>query len=329
MRHLISLLLLLPLSVAGQSIAVNGPKLGLLLDPDSGRLRQILGIPGAMGVSDSLELETDRRITKAAFPPGHSYALAEVDGQDAMFLLQPGNSTLVPIPGVGRGTKKIEFSPSGDSAVVFYPRSSRLLVLKDLPTTPEVESDIDPSGLGRVVTPLAIADQAKFLLIGIYDDLKTDTRAGGLFLMDAAGSTRRISSSRKPIAVSLFLRSKHALIVDGQTGSLHMIRDVEGVAREEIIPQVPGIESGVAGIASSNDGLRIVIAHADGVILVLDAAGAEVARLNCGFMPQLVQAAGQPSSFWVQGGSGGDLVRIDAGSYTPNLWFVPRLRRAQ
>ena len=266
---LTALLLVGPGAALGQ---ISAPRLGFVLNEDTGEVRPILGLPGAPVLGAALDLGGP--IKQVAHSPRQDYVLAvTVDGR---VLLRTSSRMPAPLP-VRQGIDHVGLSPTGRYAVVLDRDSAHWVVVNGLPDTPSV---------GRpVLLPLALGSPEH---VAVSDDgfvLASFSLSDAVFLIDN-GTAESVATFDHVSAMAFLPRSRDVLVADDARAAVYLVRDVAGGGQHTTL--LAGRSAGLArpiGVASSADGERFFIADSESqVVLVFDGAGRSL-RILCPCTP--------------------------------------------
>jgi len=142
-------LFLMALAVCNGAGQISAPVMGY--SNAGGKLRPILGIPGAARLGGMMNAE------RVSVAPGHQYAIS---GRE---ILDLAGGVRTEIPGWTGHEEVLAFSPTG--AAVAIRRSERLLVYSGLPAQPQFAFEAREAAVGH----LAVADDGSALL-SVRDD---------------------------------------------------------------------------------------------------------------------------------------------------------------
>jgi hypothetical protein len=142
---------------------VSGPVLGFVSE-GAGGIRPILGLPGAATLGRPTWAA--RRSETVVFSPSRDYALALHLPDHRVDLLRglSAAASAVDLP-VPAGAGRIAISPSGDTAVLYYPESRSVAVLAGLPEFPSLSWSLEVPHLTGGLAALAVSDDAGAVLL--------------------------------------------------------------------------------------------------------------------------------------------------------------------
>ncbi|MCC7175512.1 MAG: hypothetical protein IT159_09980 [Bryobacterales bacterium] len=304
------------LGAAAQDAApVSGPVVGFVFDRAAG-IRPVLGVPGAatLGrpVLSRMGFET------VVFPPAEDYALAlTVRGRRAVLLRElnaSGGLTELPL---AWGAARLAISPGGGAAAFFYPETNAVAVLGGLPDAPSVSWSIELPQPDGGAGALAVNDAGDAVLFAA---------SGGetpVWLLTSDAGPRVLTSVTSRPSLAFLPGSPDALVADGGTGLVTLVRDPKG---EAVLAPIGGPAEGVTrpvGVAAAPDKRSVLVANAEPAgILSLSLEGGEPQTLSCDCVVSGLERLPGGAAFRVTGAESDLLWLLDAGG-PPRLVFVP------
>lgn len=312
--HLAGLLLGAATLASGQT-PIAGPVLGYLWDAQAGRIRPVLGVPGAATLGEPLALAGTLRSAEIA--SGQAYALA-VDDAERVVLVNAATGESRPLEVAAAGLDRIVFSPTGAAAAIYYKDIPRAVLLTGLPENPATSAAVDLSGLPALITAMAASDQDELLLVGT---------AGGVYLAGPRQTSPTLVAPATATGAIAFLEnSRDALIADRERNEILWIRDVTGAAERVVVAsEKDGVLHPLAIAAA--EGNRKAIAALPGAVAILDLNGGPPSITPCACSPSgLVRMRGN-SVFRLNDGSAGPLFLAEPGGPDWRVVFVPGLAR--
>ena len=315
---------LLSFALAGSLVAqdqpaaqmVRGPVMGFVLDKASG-VRPILGVPGAatlgQTVLDKAGLES---VTPSA---GRDYALAVLSsGRQTVLVRNLSAAPSAAILDVTPGATRIEVSPSGDAAALYYADTRRVEVLAGLPASPSVAWSIELADLQDGLAALAVSDGGGALLVARAGD-----QAPVWFVTPDAGQNVLCSVDGSP-SLTFLTGSLDAAVVDGVAASVVVVRNPKA---EPQLTRVGGQAQGISrplAIAAARDNTRLFVANAEPAgVVSLSLAGEEPATLPCDCTPTGLERMASGSAFRLSDAGAGPIWLLDASSTPARIVFVP------
>lgn len=268
--RIVALAVWLAASLAAQ---ITAPLLGWL--PEGTGIRPMNGLPGAATLGPALN--AGHKLVNSAVSPSQNYILAADAASGQVLLLVPGGSTTaVDVPS---RPDQIVVSPRGSSAALIYSAAARIQVLSGLPSAPAART-IDASFLS--ITPVAIA---------VSDDGQRVAMAspGGVYEWNAGAAAQQIYGASDASALAFLAGSSNLLIATstqllsvGDSASAVLYQNAS-TAQNSFAP---------AGVASSFDNSKIVLADRSGTIYSIDAATRTPSILDCQCRPSGVFGLG-------------------------------------
>lgn len=314
--RLFSALLLLVLFAAGVSSAadVKGPLMGAVLDPPSGGVRLILGVPGAatLGAPVPLGIDTSR----AALSASLDYVLAASGDDGRMVLIR--NLTGAPTPAarleVAPSADRIVLSPDGSSAALLYASQNRVNVIIGLPGSPALGAELDLSGLPEAPSSLAVSDDGQSVVAVAGDSVVAFGPAGG---MNTVAFAKR--------AVAAFLhRSSDVVIADSESHSVFLIRDINGAGELTFVARNTDAIASPVAIQMSRDNQTLVVANSgSGVAARFNLAGGDPVLAACDCQISGIEALRDGTTFLLNKLGSGPLWAFDPEAPNGGIRFVP------
>jgi hypothetical protein len=305
------------LIVQAQQFSLRGPVMGLGFDPAARAVRPILGVPGAANVGDPLDAGFE--LTRAAIAPAGKFALVEAADSEALSMLVPGRASLLSIPSAPAGPEWIVFSPAGSSAVLYYRKTGRVLVLSGMPDEPVLKAEFEASLVPGDIVALAVNDDATLLLAGATTE--TD---GAVYAVMPGGGVRSLLPLSQPAAIAFFEQRSDAVIAGKAPGEVYLVRDIGGA--EKTLPLFDeAVDTGTpVAVAASSDGRRVFLASLEGVITITNLDDQTTSALVCACEPRTLDRLAGNTVFQLTNEPDGPIFVLDAGSPEPRIVFVPR-----
>jgi hypothetical protein len=325
LRTCLVLLLSATLGYRYSTAAMKGVVTGFIFDRDASIIRPILGIPGAATQADAVLPAT--KLRTAAISSQQDFALAVEAASNDLIAIR-GLRDSRSVRRIASGTRPIDMirlSPQGTAALLYRRESNTVQFISGLPGAPRVWNEIDIGHLPGLVATLAVSDDARLALAAINQQ-----DSASLFLVDRAGNTRPVFSSRRLSAVSFVSATHNALLTDDADSKVVWIHDA-GVTAAAI--PLATSEDGVSrpvGVEASPDGRRVFVANASpGSVLEIDRR-THIAILHpCACSPTGLAALNDNVMFRLTEPSGAPLWIFDGSAGHQRIAFVPPPARAQ
>jgi hypothetical protein len=248
-------------SLCAQQGRIAGPTSGLVFDPHSRGLRQVIGIPGAGTIGAPVGFAKD--LTAAWVSPSLDSAIGmATDGSLRIYRIGPDSTTEISLDGIDKGPQNVIFSPSGSAALLQSARGMH--VVTGLPDAPKVAGTIE-----RTATPrsrlsasggrpslqrlsLAISDDGAYVLSSIGGTVQVHT---------TSGENRKLADVAVNAVVAFAAASHDAAVADSNAGVV-LFRDLAGAATPSVIAPSDSKTASFSGMAFSVDGRRLHLASA-------------------------------------------------------------------
>jgi DNA-binding beta-propeller fold protein YncE len=310
------------------TVTLDGPRLGMLFDPQTRALHPILGIPGSAVVGRALELGIS--VEKAAISPAQDFVLVTAGDRREVVMLRTGRAPIAPIAieGADPAPNEMILSAGGRAAVLYHRDRNRLQVITGLPSGPRVSSQLYLSA-GEAPSAFAVSDDGRVVLAGIGGSLKMITANGEVPVLPGIGKITAIAFGKRSVepVVDEVRGDLHraspgpaapaplgyvALAADALHDRLFLVRNVTGDVEAEVIgTSAEGIASPVA-LAVSRDNRRVFVANAkSGTVAIFDLLRGDRSHslISCGCSPTGLDRLN------------GDVFRLTAPSSRP-LWVL-------
>jgi hypothetical protein len=205
---------------------ITGPVAGYIVESSGPVLRAIFGVPGSFQFSDPLPLP--QGVTRIHLAPGQDFALVERadSGLGILYLSGGAVDRVVAVDGVMAAADWVAFSPAAASAILFSSSSSHLQVLSGLPDTPRVALDLDTTTLPERPRTGAVSDDGRTVLIA---------SGRAVYLVPRDGAAQLLMPAREIVSVAIFRNGTDAVVWDGGTGSIHLLRNVSSAPVEHLL----------------------------------------------------------------------------------------------
>lgn len=294
-----------------------GPTLGYVFSATDGTLRALLGVRGSAQVSASI-VPAGVYVAGDASTAG-SVALLE-DGNGSLFAFDlPLSQPLHVVDGLPANARVV-FAPAGQSAVVYAPGATSLLVVSGLPGNPQVQTRTSGG-------PLVLAAVSDAGTVAVAQQ-GTPVRVGTL---SAAGTFSAVASVQAAGGMSFMPGVDNLLIADSGANAAALVHGVSSGPSVQAL-SVTGSGAGLSqplAIAGSYDGHWAVIADGgdQNVFRVDLTTGTPAAMLTCACQPTAVSSLTGGGTFRVNSIYGGPLWTVDTTSAQPQLLFVPAIAK--
>ncbi len=240
------------LNAADSATAARGlkvPVLGYSTRHSPIELRPILGIPQSAALGVPIPLPAG--IAELALAPGQDYALVQIGAARTVEVMpiRKGNiRALVAIQGAFDSPDRIDFSPNGSVAALYFSQRQIVQLIGGLPASPQVMGErAAVVSLGRV-SAVAVSDDGQAVLLGC-----SDGESGAVTLLPADGTSRTLLSIGFPSAVRFFPQTHDALLADSKWNQILLLRDTTGTfAFSALAVEVQGVGS-PSEVEISND----------------------------------------------------------------------------
>lgn len=311
-----SALLLFVLSAAGVVSAadVTGPLMGAVLDPPSGGVRLILGVPGAatLGAPVPLSIDTSR----AALSANLDYVLAAAADDGRMVLIR--NLSSVPTPAtqleVAPSADRIVLSPDGSSAALLYASQNRVNIITGLPAFPALGAELDLSGLPDAPSSIAISDDGQSVIAVAGDSVVAFGPDGG---------TNTVAIAKRAV-VAFLHRGSDAVFTDSDSSSVFLIRDINGSGGLTFVARDADGVASPAAIQISRDNRTLIVANSgSGVVARFSLAGGEVVLTACDCPISGLEPLRGSAAFLLNKPGSGPLWSFDADAPNSGIRFIP------
>jgi hypothetical protein len=290
MLRSVPLILLAPLAFA----QITAPSLGLL--PDGAGLRPVIGIPAAGVVGDVLPISQKLGLIVAS----RDYALG-VDTTTGDVLRIASDGTASKIAGVLQGPGRIQMSPLGSSAALFFPSVQRIQVLTGLPAAPTLLREI-ASPFDGTPSALAVSDDGT-LVAGIWPQ--------GSYLLRSTGEVSALPGVTPLIALAFAPGSSDLAVVSAAAAQ---------IVKDSGLIRIASFDTPISPVAAALTKRQLTVAATGGSILLFDLASGVSSSLDCQCSPQGLFPLGQ-SVFRLTGLSNGAFKILDTAQSA--VWQVP------
>jgi hypothetical protein len=290
---------------------VAGPVSGFVYDRGAGRLRPILGIPGASLMGDPVESGYDLKLASIA-PAQDAAIVVAADGVVHVLRLNSAAGADRTVDGLSMAPERIVYSPSGQAAALY--KDGVVRVIAGLPDAPALGASFDLTAYSAPGA-LALSDDGAYLMFAA---------GGSMRLLSNAGDNRALLESADG-ALAAFAPGNHdAAVVDAVAGVV-MIRDAGGNAALQRIAAADDSIRSPAGLSFSVDGKKLLLASAGARgVSIFDLEGGARSDLACDCAPGGLARMG--NLFRLNEAGAEPLWLLDAGAAEPRIMFVPALK---
>lgn len=199
------------------------PTLGFFIAPNGAGLIPIQGLASHATLGAAIPLPEGA--DAVYLPPREHYALVAEDAAQKLAIWHlarrhaaNGQDTLDVVPGALAHPDLVAFSPRGASAALYYGSSSRLQIVKNLPSRAALASDLSTNGLGQL-SGIVVSDDGAVVIA--RDSI-------GRFQISSNGQSWQVLPwTYAPLAWS-FVPNSHDLIVsDSQQKNTYLLRQID------------------------------------------------------------------------------------------------------
>lgn len=265
--------------------SVQGPVLGHVLDPETGSLHRVDGIPGASGIGAPLALEF--LVAQATVAPSQEFAIVR-DEEGRFFVLDLTATPPAPteLNGALAEADGALISPSSRRAALYSAAAGKVQMLNDLSGTPSVGETLDlEQGVGEW-TGFAISDLGVVLVASAQAD------SGSLFALSLESGSSRVGAVHRAGDLAFFSDSNDAVVADTAANEVILIRDVVARRQTSVIASESDDIANPIGVQVTSDGRFVAVAMPGGVASVPVLGGAPISA-SCACAPtSLVPLAG-------------------------------------
>ena len=214
------------------SAQIRPPQSGFIWDASLRAIRPVLGLPGAWGLGNALDLGMP--VLGARFVSGKDFALivtdqnpTESDGNPIRIasVTGLGSGTIAVVPVVGALAADLLALNDTGTAALLYNRSERIVQwLQGLPNNPTVTRTISLSDFPGDVTVLAVNRSGDLSLIGLDSG-----DSGSLYRIPVDGDVRWVGNIRAA-SIVFAANDRDAFLTDSAAGSLMIAEDGQGLS---------------------------------------------------------------------------------------------------
>lgn len=270
---------------AATGYSLQGPVLAHLLDPETGSLHRVDGIPGASGIGAPLSL--DFLVAQATVAPNQEFAIVrDGEGRSLVIDLSASPPSAVELTGALVEADGALISPSSRHAALYSAASGQIQFLSDLSGTPTAGETLAlEKGVGEW-TAFSISDMGVVLVAAAQAD------SGSLYTLSLESGSRRIGAVRRAGDLAFFAGSNDAVIADTAANEIILIRDVLARRQTSVIASADDEIANPFSVKVTADGRYVAVAMPGGVATVPVFGGVPVST-PCACTPtSLVPLAG-------------------------------------
>jgi hypothetical protein len=312
-------ILYLGIAAFGQdpSVSISGPTLGFVEGSDRTAIRPIRGVLGAAAVGQPLLLDSE--IRNAVISPKHDYALAArtETGELVLIRLSLDSATMDSLAGARGAPSAIAISPSGTAAAV-YGQDRILQVFAGFPDAPQIIAEFDASDIPGHLQSVAVSDDGALALLN-FAALDNAT----LWALSVNGSRWVLPAQRASAAA--FIANRHDVVIaDDAAQEVFLLSNIDLEASRLSVASFGDGFNVFAGVAASNDGLRIFIStRKSKIITIADLATGVSTVLSCDCVATGFRPLKGTSVFRLSDPADGPVAVLDASSAEPQIIIVP------
>lgn len=307
---------------------LKGPVLGYVLDGRSQAIRPVNGIPGAAHVGTPLALPF--AVARAAFSSNGDFALVVAAEAEDLLLVRNLEAPVVSRLAGAIWPERMVLNGDNSAALLYTSEPRRLQVVRGLPNNPVAGPMLDLSSLTGTVTALALDREGREALLALSDNGRGTLARVPVPDEGEASDLRSVEPRSLGVfgsltAVALLNRDRDAVVTDGATNQLFLIRDFTGEAAiEALASERDGIANPV-GVEASLDGRRVFVANGaePGGVLVVDLASRTVeVRATPEGAPSRMERLQGRTAFLLNELGDAPLLVLD-NVENPEVYFVP------
>jgi hypothetical protein len=285
--------------------AVDGPLLGMVFDPGRGAVRPLTGIPASAALGGLVDsgpaLET-------AAVSASGFAIGAESGTGAPVLISSAGR--YPLSGIPAGAGAIVLSPRATAAALYFKGTRTAYIVTGFPDNPGAPRQV---ALDRQPNAIAVSDDGAALL-AIERLGKLDA---SIYLYRDGRSPALLRNGRGIAGVDFLPGTTDALIAAND--GVYLIS--ESFGPQLIAGEADGV-AGVAAVAASSDGGRVIIAMRSGQVAVRDRKTNMQTTISCACQPTGLARLRGAGVFRLNEMGDGPLWLLDADSAEPRILFV-------
>ena len=293
---------------------IAGPTLGFVFDRDTAALRRVPGIPGAATIGDPLNAPI--ALANAYAAPQQDYAVGIAGSDQSVVLIQLSHGAVTDASALAWAAPapdRVAFSPSGDSLVLYYRNDRKLIVVNQVPQSPQIAASWDLSSYQGDLTSLAVKDGGDVLLAGV-----TQTSGGVLLLFRKGVAPNVLLPMSHPSAAQFFWSSEDAVVADQAQSLVYLLKNVTGAIETRVLARPEDGLTGVDLLAVDRFARTVVAAHSGGplgLVIDLSQSAAQIAPCQCAI--SALEPLNGDRFYRVSSLTNGQFFALDASASTP------------
>jgi hypothetical protein len=252
----------------------------------------------------------------AAISPRQDFAIVAGDAGMRIVALQPGVDDQI-LTGAAGDTRKIIFSPSGQSAGLYRQGAARLQVFAHLPQAPILAHEIDMAGLDGDLVSAAISDDGDLALMAIGDRNNSSTWLS----FDGSGPVR--IEGPAAIAALGFQSGTRRAAAATRDGQIYLLQDLPAARNFQALASADARIADPVAVQFSADGERVYAATRQGMVAGFRIRSQEATFLSCGCKASGLFPLQSRQLIRLNEISDGPLMLLDTSQAEPRTWFVP------
>jgi len=285
--------------------------------PDGNSLRTIHGIPAAGSVGDALS--AGRKLTQVEVSPNQTLALATASDTGELLVLTPsadGSAVgSAPVGGAAAGANRVVFSPSGNTAALWFSYTGHIQILQGLglSSVPAVR-DLDASFAGGDPAAFAVSDDGLWAVGAWSSKVYAFGPNSQVNMLPVDGAAQALTFFHSKTDVAVFTPTQVATFTDIAGSAAPTVlwsQSAEAAAATNPI---------AVGLAVSFDNAHLTIAGNTGALFTFDLATGAAVAADCACVPTGLVGLGG-SLYRLNGANAGAVKVFDAA--TNDVWFVP------
>jgi hypothetical protein len=218
------------------------------------------------------------------------------------------------------GVKRAAFNSPETAVALLLEETPEILLISNLPGNPRLVR-LDARWLPGELACLALDDEGTMVLAGVLEG-----DGGSIYRLTAGGDPQFVLSSRRPVALKFLPRSRNALLLDLETGSLGLI-EATGGSYSLLADDRQGIVNPTA-LEISGDGERAWLLHSGGqAVAAVELRSRKVDSLTLSRRAETFAALGEGNVLRISECCSGPVWLLDGSASEPRVVFVPAAAR--
>ena len=299
------------------------PLMGYVFDRSLGRIRTVVGIPGAARVTDPVKL--DFKLEHALLGAGGALAIASISGGVALTVVGALDSqpTAVLVENSMPDFDLGAFNGPGSAAILYGTGCKCIQVIGGLPDSPRVSRNIDSTSLPGAVLALAVSDDQSIAAVAVASS-EDGSSPSRILLFDLNGDSTPPPIITSASSLAFTPNGKDLVVTDAPGGSVSLALNAGGVVNVASASVSAGGDaiSNPGAIAFTNDGL-LLIADRAGLVHVIDLQTKERRSAGCSCRPDSMERMKDKSTYRLTGIEAGAVWILDTSGASPRTLFVP------